>query len=301
MFQYAESSPGSESLQEKPNTHKLLMKNMLIDAHCHPFDLAAVLPGFEDERRRFNVLCAASAADCEEFVFNEELARNARAAGAARLLPCFAVHPQLPAGNSGYDINANLELLENLAEQGRLAAVGEAGFDLYNAQFRETEALQDRIFAFHADVALRRDLPLVLHMRRAMHKIFSLSGTLKKCRALVFHSWSGTLGEAQSLLARGINAYFSFGTVILLNHREAMRSCASLPADRLLTETDAPYQPLRNQGRNFSSWADLPEILNAAAALRREAGAHSKTGAAGADAAELEQCVEKNFREAFGL
>jgi TatD DNase family protein len=184
-----------------------------------------------------------------------------------------------------------LELLEQLAAGGRLAALGEAGFDLYGPEFRGTEALQDRIFAFHLELARRRDLPLVIHARRAMHKIFALGRELKQIPAVVFHSWSGTLGEGEALLRRGINAYFSFGTVILLNHKEARRCCALFPAERILTETDAPYQPLR--GGNFSRWTDLPLILRGMAELRREG-----SGFAGR-AGDLEKIVDGNFHRAF--
>ena len=273
---------------------------MLTDAHCHPFDLRAVFPAQEAERRRLGVLCAASASDGEEFEYTEALARAASAEGAAGLLPCFAIHPQLPAyiraeHNAEYRPHEGLALLESLAGAGRLAAVGETGFDLFTARYRETEAIQEEIFMAHLDAALRHGLPLVLHVRRAMHKIFAASGKLKKCRAVVFHSWPGTVDEARALLGRGLNAFFSFGTTLLLNHRQAMRSCAALPAERLLLETDAPYQPLRNHARPYSSWEDLPAILAAAAELRREAGER------GSDAGELEHIIEKNFRTAFGV
>jgi TatD DNase family protein len=129
-----------------------------------------------------------------------------------------------------------------------------------------------------------------------MHKIFAHAKALKKCRAVIFHSWPGTAGEGEALLKRGLNAFFSFGTTILLNHRAAMRCCAAFPAARLLTETDAPYQPLR--GTPYSSWEVLPLILSAAAALRREAS--HETGAEGLNIGELECMVAANFRAAFG-
>jgi TatD DNase family protein len=133
---------------------------------------------------------------------------------------------------------------------------------------------------------------MVIHVRRAMHKIFAASSELKKCRAVIFHSWPGTMGEGEALLRRGINAFFSFGNTIMLNHREAMRCCALFPVERVLTETDAPFQPLR--GKNFSCYADLGRILEAMAALRHE------DGGANASAAEMEKIVENNFRAAFG-
>jgi TatD DNase family protein len=103
---------------------------------------------------------------------------------------------------------------------------------------------------------------------------------------VIFHSWPGTAGEGEALLRRGLNVFFSFGTTVLRNHREAIRCCAAFPADRILSETDAPFQPLR--GRACSTWADLPAILGAMAELR-----------GGAAPAELEPVIEKNFRRAF--
>jgi TatD DNase family protein len=256
---------------------------MLCDAHCHPFDLGRVFPGAEEERRGLGVFCAASAADPGEFEYNEGLA----AAGTPPLLRCYAVHPQLPAARGNF--SESLDALDALAREGRLDAVGETGFDLYNAAFRETEKIQDELFSLHLETALRRGLPLVLHVRRAMHKVFARAAELKRCRALIFHSWPGTAGEGEALLRRGLNVFFSFGTTLLLNHREAMRCCAVFPPERILSETDAPFQPLR--GRAYSTWRDLPAILGAMAELRglRE----------GPGLAELEGAIEKNFREAF--
>jgi TatD DNase family protein len=256
--------------------------------------LAELFPEAEAERRARGLVCAASSTTEKEFLYHEGLSQKAGAEGAAPLLPCFAVHPQAPdPGDDPGRFKPLLELLENLAARGRLRAVGEAGFDLYNPAFRKTEKLQDELFACHLETALKYGLPLVIHLRRAMHKIFARTGPLKKLPALVFHSWPGTAGEGEALLRRGINAYFSFGGAILLNHKETRRCCAAFPPERLLIETDAPYQPLR--GREFSRWADLPLILNGMAELRRQAGAFSGTPE------DLEKTVDANFRRAFML
>jgi TatD DNase family protein len=277
---------------------------MLTDAHCHPFDLEKLLPAAEEQRRSLGIVCAASAADAKEFAYHEELSRSAKAEKAAALLPCFALHPQLPAvfasSTDGEkkriteaEFQDGLALLEKFAKEGRLAAVGETGFDLYNAAFRETEKIQDDFFAVHLETALRHDLPLVLHIRRAMHKVFACTQNLKKCKAVIFHSWSGTAGEGESLLKKGVNAFFSFGTTILLNHREAMRCCATFPLTRLLTETDAPYQPLR--GKYFSSWEDLPHIVKALTGLRNENNINTFT------INETENIISNNFLNIFNI
>jgi TatD DNase family protein len=286
---------------------------MASDAHAHPYDLLQLFPEAEEERRRLGIVCAASAWNRDQFDYHERLARAAKtaavgsagdlkssASGPAAAGPCmvlcFAVHPQLPAsfpGDFRREAEIALALLESLAREGRLHAIGETGFDLYNEAYRESEAAQDELFAVHLELAIRYGLPLVLHIRRAMHKVFPHAKALKRLPAVVFHSYQGTAGEGEALLRRGINCFFSFGTPIILNHKGAIRACAALPADRLLLETDAPYQGLR--GAPFSRWADLAAVLRGAAAIRQEAGTFRGTEA------ELEAAVDRNFFRAYGL
>jgi TatD DNase family protein len=256
------------------------------DAHAHPGDLLDRFPGAEEERRRLEAACAAVAWNLRDFERHEELARKARNEGAAPLALCFAVHPQLPAALPGTaDVWHHVADLEKLAAEGRIQAVGETGFDLFNQAFRTTEALQEELFCTHLEIAVRYGLPVALHIRRALHKVFVHTKALKKLPAVVFHAYSGTFAEGETLLKRGVNAWFSFGAAILLNHKTAMESCARLPRERLLLETDAPYQPLR--GAPFSRWADLPVILAGAAGLRC------------GDKGELEATVDENWNRVF--
>jgi TatD DNase family protein len=278
---------------------------MFCDSHCHPFDLLRYLDKEDLESCRKETAWAASAWNLEQFEYHESLAKKAGSQGDyPPLLLCFAVHPQLPASllsqkkNSddkqerNYDIKGELlPLLESLAREKRLDAVGETGFDLYNEEYRETEKIQDEIFAFHLEIAVKYDLPMVIHSRRAMHKIFGHTKNLRKVRAVIFHSWPGTPGEGQALLKRGVNAYFSFGAAIVNGRKESQRSCALLPAERLLLETDAPYLPPK--GKEFSTWADLPLICQKAAELRQEADSPFDTFA------EIETLCEANFFRAF--
>jgi TatD DNase family protein len=273
---------------------------MLTDAHCHPFDLSTSLPDAEEVRRTCNAACAASSWNLEQFEFHESLAQKAKADNAPPLVLCHAVHPQLPAsvladagGKTPLHLDAYYSILEELAAQGRLDAVGETGFDLFDKTFKATEKIQDEIFTLHLETAVKYHLPMVIHVRKAMHKIFPFTKELKKLPALIFHSWPGTLVEGESLVRKGVNVFFSFGAAIVNNHHEAQRSCALFPLDRLLVETDAPYLPLR--GKDFSSWEDLPAIIQKAAELRKDADSPGKT------AEELEEIIEKNFWQAFQL
>jgi len=262
----------------------------MTDAHCHPWDLLDFEKAMEEKRRETGTAVAASAWNREQFEYHEALAKKAKEDGAPPLFLCFALHPQL-SGEKDFSPSEGLELLNSLAVEKKLDAVGETGFDLYNEKFKAAENIQDKLFNKHLETALHRGLPMILHIRKAMHKIFPFAKQLKKIPAVVFHSWPGTRGEAEALLKRGINAYFSFGTVVLKNHKEAMASAAILPAERILLETDAPYQPLH--GKAFSTWQDLSQICSCIADLRKYANSSCATPE------ELEAQTTKNFLRIF--
>ncbi|MDR1654895.1 MAG: TatD family hydrolase [Treponema sp.] len=259
---------------------------MMCDAHCHPFNLLQKDGNFEEEACRPDLCYVSSAASLEEFEYNEALSRKRVSLGRLPPVSGYGVHPQFPRCSAA-SMQSYLDTLHSLAWEGRLGAVGECGFDLFDEAYRETEKIQDGLFIPHLELAVTKGLPLVLHVRRAMHKIFFHAKALKRCSAVIFHSWPGTQGEGEALLRRGINAFFSFGNTVALNHKEQIRCCAVFPLERILTETDAPYQALR--GKQYSSWNDLTVILKAVAD-------HRKTGVQ-----ELEANIYCNFRKAFGL
>jgi TatD DNase family protein len=262
----------------------------MTDAHCHPWDLLDFDKLAEEKRRKTGTAAAASAWNREQFEYHEYLARKAKEDGAPSLFRCFALHPQL-SGEKNFSPSEGIELLNSLAAEERLDAVGETGFDLFDDKFKAAESIQDKMFNDHLEVASHYGLPMILHLRKAMHKIFPFVKKLKNIPAVVFHSWPGTRGEAEALLKKGVNVYFSFGTTVLKNHKEAIASAAILPAERILLETDAPYQPLR--GKNFSSWQDLSQICSCIADLRKNSGSPCATPE------ELEAQTTKNFYRIF--
>ena len=280
----------------------------MTDAHCHPENLLAYNQDMERERRETGTAAAASSTSRREFEYHESLAFNARRDNGPPLYCCFALHPQLAPAfaenkNTGMSykdmeerqgflsLGGGLDYLYNLAKEGRLDGIGETGFDLYDERFKTSEKVQDEIFTCHLETALKYNLPLILHVRRAMHKIFPFSKELKKLPAVIFHSWPGTKSEGEALIKRGIDVYFSFGTTVLKNHKQAMASAASFPPERILLESDAPWQPLRN--KLYSSWQDLEAICSCIASLRKEAGcSHSSRE-------EVENASTRNFFDVF--
>ena len=268
---------------------------MLADAHIHLACLLARDPTFPERLAEREAAlgggdksplwtCCAASHDASEWELSESLR--------SRLPPfvaSFGIHPQ-------WAVWKNADFLASLCVERRIAAIGEAGFDFFGdvperVRTSENEATQRAVFEYQLGLAHKHGLPMLLHLRKAMDLAFEYAPALKRLPAAVFHSFSGSPRDAQSLLARGVNAFFSFGASILNGNKRAAASCASVPADRLLAETDAPWQPPRSDvfdPERYCKAEDLAPVVAGIAALR-------KIGIT-----EIEPLLAANFRKAFG-
>ena len=196
----------------------------------------------------------------------------------------YGLHPQ-SAGH--INIEENAFFLEQLLQQNKLHAIGEAGFDYFNEEFKKNAAIQEKMFNIQLELALQYNIPLVIHCRKANEKLFEYSLQLKKLPAVLFHSFMGMPNEAKSLLARGINAYFSFGKQVMNNNKKVIACVRELPQEVLLTETDAPWQYLK--GETHTHPADIKKIFEAFCQIRQ------------ASPEQLEQILKTNFFNLFCL
>ena len=204
---------------------------------------------------------------CSHSIEEWEVVQTAlRQAQGPQIIHSYGLHPQ----SAGYiNIQENAGFLEQLLEEKKLHAIGEAGFDYFTQDFRDQTATQEEMFNIQLDLALQYNLPLVIHCRKANEKLFEYSKQLKKLPAVLFHSFMGTPIEAKSLLKRGINGFFSFGKQVMNNNKKVIACVRDLPADVLLTETDAPWQFLK--GESHTNPLEIKKIFEAFCQIRNEA------------------------------
>lgn len=256
---------------------------MLPDAHIHLPDLLDRDPDFPARFAAEPNLVLAAAHDAKDWTRLRALAAPPPAGPGLRFLSSFGIHPQWP-------VMDHAGLLEGLATGGAIAAVGEAGFDFFGdrperVRNEENLRVQTAAFELQLELAERTGLPLLLHVRKGMDLVFGRARRLARLRACVFHAWPGTEGEALALLDKGIPAYFSFGASVLNGHKRAEASCAALPLERLLAETDAPWQPPK--GEEFCRHEHLSRVVDAMAGLR------------GLPRPVLEEALMANFAAAY--
>jgi TatD DNase family protein len=121
-----------------------------------------------------------------------------------------------------------------------VVAIGEAGLD-YHYDFSPRHA-QEQGFRTHIAAARATGLPLVIHSREAdADTLAVLTQEIGKgAFPAVLHCYTGGPELARRAVELGL--YISFTGILTFNKSEDLRAIAkSLPADRILIETDAPY------------------------------------------------------------
>lgn len=162
------------------------------------------------------------------------------------LYAAVGIHPEELAGMGEGDLGR----IETLAVSDRCVAIGEIGLDYYWDQSRKEE--QKALFIAQLELALRLDLPVIIHDREAHGDCFDIVSRYPALRG-VFHCYSGSAGMAAELLKRGWYLGFD-GPVTYKNARKALEVLTLCPMDRILIETDSPYlSPVPRRGKRNDS------------------------------------------------
>lgn len=138
------------------------------------------------------------------------------------------------------------------AEQRRankIVAIGEIGFDYHIENLTdEVKEKQKYVFERQMQMAEKYGLPVVIHDREAHGDCFEMALKYPNVKG-IFHSYSGSAEMARELAKRGW--YISFSGVVTFKNASRVREVLStIPLDKLLIETDAPYlspHPLRGK------------------------------------------------------
>ena len=229
---------------------------MLIDTHSHIYDEA-----FDDDREA--VVERAVAEKVERIILpaidgesNERLFDLCRA-HKGYVVPLMGLHPT--------SVNDNPHWREELAEVERLLdnpphgiekfyGVGEIGLDLYWS--RDWQSEQTEAFRAQLDMALKRNLPIVVHTRDAWEEMAAIVEEYKG-RGLrgVFHAFSADVPMYERLRECG-EFVFGIGGVVTFKKSALAEVVKSMRLEDLVVETDAPYlTPAPHRGtRNESSY-----------------------------------------------
>ncbi|NBC94892.1 MAG: YchF/TatD family DNA exonuclease [Deinococcus-Thermus bacterium] len=218
----------------------------MIDSHCH-LDRVPDLGAALDNDLRAMVTIGTDPERCREAV---------RLAGREpRVFAAVGLHPNEA---SRVDDDAARAVVAELAEDPRVVAIGETGFDTHWKD--ETLEAQRRAFDWHAGLARELSKPLILHVRDGQGRE---DASLAAAEALaahpdvpgVLHCFAGHAGLLRTGLDLGWMVSFA-GNLTYKNATSIHDAARQAPDDRLMVETDAPFlAPVPHRGeRTLPAW-----------------------------------------------
>ena len=146
-----------------------------------------------------------------------------------------------------------LDFITKTLKNHNYVAIGEIGIDLYwDKSFLKQ---QQEAFRFQIRLAIKNDLPIVIHCREAFDEIFEILNE-ENCETLrgVFHCFTGDLDQAKKAISLGF--LLGIGGVVTFKNGGIDKFLNQIDLKHIVLETDSPYLapvPFRGK-RNESSY-----------------------------------------------
>ncbi len=258
-----------------------------VDAHAH---MEIVTDTAFDSQEVADVIAEAKSVNVDRIVqvgYSAEQSRwcvNAAEKWNTSVLAAVALHPnEAPVVE---DLDADLKIIEQLAQHPRVRAIGETGLDYFRTP-TELRARQQESFKWHIDLAKRMNKALVIHDRDSHDDVLSVLSEVGAPEKTIFHCFSGDVEMAKICIERGYVLSFA-GTLTFKNAPELREAVKLVPLDQLLVETDSPFlAPTPHRGAGNTP-AQIANIVRAMAAERDQ------------DLAELASALSDNAERIFG-
>ncbi|MBK9623304.1 MAG: TatD family hydrolase [Rhodocyclaceae bacterium] len=230
----------------------------MIDTHCH-------LDAVEFDADRDAVFASAIEAGVSQIVVpSVERANFGAVASLCRehvqCRAAYGIHPMYVDRAQESDIEALRTMLKNEPA----VAVGEIGLDRF-VEPRD-EIKQHFYFVEQLKIAKEFDLPVVLHVRRAVDAVLKELRRMK-LRGGIAHAFNGSRQQADEFIKLGF--VLGFGGALTFNRALHIRELAAqLPIESIVLETDAPDISPHWLNGSRNSPDQLPQISQTLADLR---------------------------------
>jgi TatD DNase family protein len=171
------------------------------------------------------------------------------AASHPRVLAAVAIHPnEAPAYAAAGRLAEAIAVIDELAAQPRVRAIGETGLDFFRTE-PDGLGAQHESFEAHIALAKKHDIAMQIHDRDAHDAVLETLARVGAPERTVFHCFSGDADMARIAAERGYHLSFA-GNITFKNAQNLRDALAVTPLDRILVETDAPFlTPTPYRGR----------------------------------------------------
>ncbi len=142
------------------------------------------------------------------------------------------------------------DTFSEMAANDCVVGLGETGLDYYHDK-GASKVLQQHYFNMHIDLAQQIQKPVIIHMRDAEEDTLAMlqERMQQKTFPALIHCFSASQQFADAVLDLGL--YISLSGIVTFKNATALQEVASsIPLNRILVETDAPYlAPAPHRGK----------------------------------------------------
>ena len=216
----------------------------MIDTHCH-------LDAAEFDADRDAVIARAGVAGVETLIVPaiekgnwqavRELAehRSRDDDAGPQILFALGIHPLRVEQAQDEDLDALRDAVSHARSSPRFVGIGEIGLDHFVEGLDRERQL--RFFVTQLRIARDFDLPVILHVRRAVDTV---ARELRRLRPVggIAHAFNGSEQQASAMIELDMALGFG-GASTFTRARNLRRLAASLPIESLVLETDSPDIP----------------------------------------------------------
>jgi len=255
----------------------------LVDIHSH-----IQFSQYRDDREE--VLARMRDKNVDSIVVGVDLKSSKEAVALAEqhdnLYASVGLHP-----NDVFKEDFNTEEFGKLLENKNTVSVGECGLDYFRTEeTKENKQKQKEVLEKHIELALKFDLPLMLHCRNAYDDLAEMLKQKKKehgdkLRGNV-HFFAGSWDAAQKFLDLGFTLSFT-GVITFTNDYDEV--IENMPIDMIMSETDCPFvAPVPHRGkRNEPSYVD--SVVERIAEIKKQ------------EVEKVTDIISNNVKRVFGV
>lgn len=205
----------------------------LVDTHCHLqfdqlSDTAAVLEEAEAAGVKRVVCPGTTLEDSQRAI--------AIAAKYPNVWAAVGIHPH-DADKARRNIAKSIDQFEKLLKQPKVVAIGEIGLDYYK-NYSPTDT-QKELFARLMRSGAETGKPFIFHVRDAWDDFWEVVDRYPGIKGVV-HSFSAYAPQLEAALERGFYIGLN-GIMTFTKDQQQLAAAKTVPLDRLLLETDAPF------------------------------------------------------------
>ncbi|MSR86062.1 TatD family deoxyribonuclease [Candidatus Woesearchaeota archaeon] len=155
------------------------------------------------------------------------------------------LHPSETAVLSQKEIDAEIDWISKQ----KCIAIGEIGLDFtYEGQEKQIVSFRKLI-----ELALKKDIPMIIHSRKAEKEVLDVLEEMK-AKKVILHCFSGKV----KLVERAEKLGYTFSVPPIVNHSQQFQDLVKkVSITKLLTETDAPFLSPKKGERNEPAYVQI--------------------------------------------